>query len=136
MIDLRSRVAHRVLVGLLAIALLTTAFFALRTYRTLSLLRSAYAIGVPSVSDIRGWMTVSYVARTYAHASEALLIPRLGLPTDTPPDTTCVRSPNAKESRPFSTSTECSAWSLASCTRRWRAHRMNKERPAPRPTAY
>ena len=42
---------------------------------------------MPQSSSIRAWMTLRYVAATY-RAPEPLLIARLGLPADTPSDTT------------------------------------------------
>jgi len=82
----RSRWVHRVLLALFVVAMLPTVMFGLRAYRSLLLLRSAYAVGAPAVSSIRGWMTLRYVAGTY-HAPENALIGRLGLAARTNPDT-------------------------------------------------
>jgi len=67
-------------------AMLLTALFALRTYASFALLRSAYAAGAPITSSIRPWMTLDYVAVTY-HVPGATLIERLGLSTETDPKT-------------------------------------------------
>ena len=62
-------------------------WFGLRTYRSYILLRSAYEVGMPQSSSVRGWMTLRYVEATY-RVREASLMNRLGLPTDTSPDVT------------------------------------------------
>lgn len=82
----RSRWAHRVLLALFVVMLLPTLMFGLRAYRSLLLLRSAYEMGAPAVSSVRGWMTLRYVADTY-RAPEKALIDRLGLAPETDPDT-------------------------------------------------
>lgn len=66
------------LLVLLVAAVLASAVFALRTYGSLVLLRSAQAAGVPSVSSIRGWMTLPYIAVQYGVPQRALQ-ERLGL---------------------------------------------------------
>lgn len=63
-----------------------TALFAARTYASLQLLRSASEAGAPLTSSIRPWMTLRYVA-THYRVNEGRLIARLGLPTETDPDT-------------------------------------------------
>ena len=60
-------------------------WFGLRTYRSYLLLQSAYEVGMPQSSSVRGWMTLRYVGATY-RVPEAVLINRLGLAVDTPPD--------------------------------------------------
>jgi membrane-associated protein len=60
------------------LALVPTAIFGLRTYYSFLLLRSAYEVGAPITSSIRGWMTLDYVAATY-RAPKTALIERLGL---------------------------------------------------------
>jgi len=82
----RSRWVHRVLLGLVVVAMLPTLMFALKAYRSLLLLRSAYEMGAPATSSVRGWMTLRYVAATY-HVPETGLIQRLGLAPETDPDT-------------------------------------------------
>jgi membrane protein DedA with SNARE-associated domain len=67
-------------------AMVSAAFFGLRTYGSFMLLRSAYAAGAPMTSSIRAWMTLQYVATTY-RTSNAALIERLGLPPETDSDT-------------------------------------------------
>jgi membrane protein DedA with SNARE-associated domain len=85
-IDLRTRRARRVALWLFVLCLLPTFVFGMRTYGSYRVLRSAYAVGAPATSSIRGWMTLGYVATTY-HAPLAALIARLGLPPDTAADT-------------------------------------------------
>jgi membrane protein DedA with SNARE-associated domain len=63
-----------------------TVVFGLRSYHSLLLLRSAYELGVPTVSAIRPWMTIGYLAATH-HTPTSSLIERLGLPPDTDPAT-------------------------------------------------
>lgn len=77
---------RRALVALLALAALASVFFGLRSAGSLQLMQSAYTVGVPGLSNLRPWMTLHVVATTWA-APQALLISRLGLPADTPPDT-------------------------------------------------
>lgn len=83
----RSRWLTRLLVLLVVLAAAATAMLGLRTYRTLTLLSSAYEAGVPEASSVRPWMTLRYVATTY-RAPEAALREYLGLPLETHPDTT------------------------------------------------
>lgn len=61
-----------------ALALLPTLAFAMRTYRTYLVLRSAYEVGAPATSSIRGWMTLEYVAAAY-HTPKAALAEKLGV---------------------------------------------------------
>ncbi len=68
------------------IAVLPTIFFALRSYGSFRLLRSAYEAGAPMTSSVRAWMTLEYVAATF-RAPEAALIAQLALPPQTDPDT-------------------------------------------------
>jgi membrane protein DedA with SNARE-associated domain len=77
---------RQIAVIIFLIAALPTVLFALRTYGTFRLLRSAYEAGAPMTSGIRGWMTLKYVAATY-RAPEAALIKQLELPPQTDPDT-------------------------------------------------
>ncbi len=78
-INLRSPGMRRTAVILFALMVLPTLWLGLRTYRSFSLLRSAYEAGAPVTSSIRGWMTIQYLAATY-HTPEAGLRERLGLP--------------------------------------------------------
>jgi membrane protein DedA with SNARE-associated domain len=64
---------------LAVVAALATILFALRSYHTFLLLRSAYAAGAPDASSLRPWMTLGYVASAYG-APETVLRDRLGLP--------------------------------------------------------
>jgi membrane protein DedA with SNARE-associated domain len=66
-------------------ALLATGWFGIRSHGSFLLLRSAHELGMPEISSIRGWMTLGYVATTY-RVPEKQLITGLGLPADTPPD--------------------------------------------------
>lgn len=76
---------RRTLIALFALAALGSVFFALRSAASLQLMRSAYAVGAPGLSNLRPWMTLRYVATTWG-APEAALIARLDLPADTPPE--------------------------------------------------
>jgi len=75
------------LVFLVALATGATAMLGLRTYRTLTLLISAYEVGVPQASTVRPWMTLGYVATAY-RTPEVTLREHLGLTPQTHPDTT------------------------------------------------
>jgi membrane-associated protein len=83
--NFRSNWAYRLAVALLIVATSATAFFGLRTYRSFQLLQSAYAVGAPKTSAIRGWMTLKYVAGAY-HIPEMVLSEGLGLPSGVDPD--------------------------------------------------
>jgi membrane protein DedA with SNARE-associated domain len=86
-IDFHSKRARWIAAVVLIFAMLSTGWFALRTYRSFLLLRSAYELGVPAVSNMRGWMTLHYVAATYRIPLDAL-IARLDLPPSIDPDLT------------------------------------------------
>ncbi len=76
------------------------AVLGLRSYRTYTLLVSAYDVGRPELSNIRAWMTLRYVAVAY-QAPETALRERLDLPASTSPDTTLkVLAERAQMSRP------------------------------------
>jgi membrane-associated protein len=77
-IDFRAHRIRRAALVLFALSVLPTALFGLRTYHSFLLLRSAYEVGAPSTSSLRGWMTLDYIATTY-HVPKAALIERLGL---------------------------------------------------------
>ncbi len=85
MIKFKSSAARRTAVALAILFTLPTLWFALRSYASFELLRSAYQAGAPRTSSIRGWMTLSYVARTY-HVDIAALIRSLDLPPETDPN--------------------------------------------------
>ncbi len=85
---------------LVTASLLASVWFALRTYYSFLLLRSAYEVGMPQSGSVRGWMTLRYVAATY-RVPEALLIARLGLPVDTPPDATLKSLAERESLSPF-----------------------------------
>lgn len=77
---------RRALIALFTAAALASVLFGLRTYGSLQLMRSAYAVGAPGVSNLRPWMTLRYVATTW-RVPEAALIARLGLASGADPDT-------------------------------------------------
>lgn len=83
---LHGRSRRRARVVLCALSLLASLGFGFRAYVSLQLLRSAYAVGVPGVSSLRGWMTLRYVASTYGVAEPALTA-RLELAPATDPST-------------------------------------------------
>ena len=72
-----------VLVG----ALIATAIFGMRAYRTLLLLQSARELGVVETSAIRAWMTLRYVGDSQTVGIEALT-QRLRLPANIDPNAT------------------------------------------------
>jgi len=96
----RGRWARQILLALFALATLPTVIFGLRAYHSLLLLRSAYELGAPSVSDIRPWMTIRYVAGTH-RVPEGALIGRLGLAPETHPDTTLISLAEREGLSPF-----------------------------------
>jgi membrane protein DedA with SNARE-associated domain len=71
---------------ILLIAVAPTIFFAVRSYGSFRLLRSAYAAGAPMTSSVRAWMTLKYIAATY-HVPEPALMVQLELPPQTEPNT-------------------------------------------------
>ncbi|MCK7468856.1 MAG: hypothetical protein MZU91_12520 [Desulfosudis oleivorans] len=80
-----ARRRRRALIALCAVAALASVLFALRTTWSLQLLRSAYAVGAPGVSNLRPWMTLRYVATHLARArSGADRAPRAGTGTTDP----------------------------------------------------
>jgi membrane protein DedA with SNARE-associated domain len=78
---------RRIRLTVTVLAVLASVLFALRTYWSYELLRSAYAAGVPALSNVRGWMTLRQVAETYG-VSGPVLEQRLELPAQTDPDAT------------------------------------------------
>jgi membrane-associated protein len=81
----RTRRVRRTALVVFGLATLATLWFGLRTYRSFTLLRSAYEAGAPITSSIRGWMTLRYIAATY-HVPEATLRERLGVAPATDPN--------------------------------------------------
>jgi membrane protein DedA with SNARE-associated domain len=75
-----------VAVVLLLAGLVGTYQFGWRSYGSFLALRSAYELGAPSVSTLRAWMTLDYVASNYG-IELARLRAGLGLPQDTSPQT-------------------------------------------------
>ena len=82
MIDFRSHGMHRAAFVLFILVTIPTLWFALRTYGSFQLLRSAYEAGAPATSSIRAWMTLSYVAGAH-QIDVSALINALGLAPDT-----------------------------------------------------
>jgi membrane protein DedA with SNARE-associated domain len=80
-----SRRRGRILTAAIALAALAAIFFGLRSYGSFLLLRSAYEIGRPQVSNLRAWMTLDHIAATY-RVPERELLARLSLPADTKRD--------------------------------------------------
>ena len=83
----RSRWLIRLLILLVALSATAAAILGLRTYRTFTLLVSAYEVGRPEASSVRPWMTLAYVAGAY-RAPEAALREHLGVAPETSPSTT------------------------------------------------
>jgi membrane-associated protein len=86
MIDLRTRRVRRIALWVFVLAALPTLMFGIHTYHSFLVLRTAYEVGAPTTSSIRGWMTLDYVAAGY-HAPKSALLERLGLPPSTAGDT-------------------------------------------------
>lgn len=89
-----------VLFLLFAIAAAATVMFAIRTYRSFLLLRSAYKLGAADAASVRPWMTLDYVARTYG-VPEKDLVERLGLPHDTDARSTLRSIGEREDTSPF-----------------------------------
>ena len=77
-----TRRATRLLTLVIVFAALASVIFGLRSYHSLLLLRSAYELGRPQLSSLRGWMTLDHIAATY-HVPLGELSARLGLPENT-----------------------------------------------------
>jgi len=75
------------LVALIVVVSAATVVLGMRTYRTFTLLSSAYEAGVPEASSVRPWMTLGYIAAAYRVPGPALR-EHLGLSSDVLPDTT------------------------------------------------
>ena len=100
MIQIWPRLLRWVLLALIVTATLATGVSGLRSYRSYLLLRSAYELGVPDVSNIRAWMTLRYVSETY-RAPAAALVERLGLPPETDANATVRSLAEREEQSPF-----------------------------------
>lgn len=87
MIDFSSKKLRRAAFALSLLFVFPTAFFALRSYGSFRLLRSAYEAGAPKTSSIRAWMTVGYIAGVY-HIPAAELRDQLKIPSNSGEDTT------------------------------------------------
>jgi membrane protein DedA with SNARE-associated domain len=79
MLKIKPAVWRGVAVVLLLVAALPTYRFAMRSYGSFVLLRSAYQAGAPATGSIRSWMTLTYVSDAF-HVSDAALIAQLALP--------------------------------------------------------
>lgn len=73
MIDFGSRRVRLVAAVVLALAVLPTLWFGARSYGSLLLLRTAYELGQPNVSNVRAWMTLGHVAATYRVPADTLV---------------------------------------------------------------
>ena len=80
-----SLTGRRFLIAIIILSAAASLFFGLRSYGSFLLLRSAYQVGVPQLSNLRAWMTLDYVAMTY-RLPVAELKSRLSLPPDSPRD--------------------------------------------------
>jgi membrane-associated protein len=85
-INLRSSRAARLALIVCALATPPTAWLGLRTFRSIELLQSAYAAGASQTSNIRAWMTLEYVERTY-RIPQRDLVAALALAPDADPQT-------------------------------------------------
>jgi membrane protein DedA with SNARE-associated domain len=83
----QSRWLTWLLVLLVVLVAAPSVMLGLRTYRTFTLLASAFEVGVPGLSSVRPWMTLRYVTTAY-RAPETALRERLGLSPTMNPDTT------------------------------------------------
>lgn len=84
MIKSNSVAWRRAALALAVILALPTLRFAMRSYGSFQLLRSAYEAGAPQTGSIRPWMTLTYVADAY-RVSLPVLVQTLGLPANTDP---------------------------------------------------
>ncbi len=80
---------HWLLAVLLILVATATVALGIRTYRTYTVLVSAYETGSPMTSNVRPWMTLRYVATTY-HVPVEALRRQLELPAYAHPDATLV----------------------------------------------
>jgi membrane-associated protein len=96
----RSTWLRRTAALVLLLSAISAAWFGVRTYGSFLLLRSAYDVGMPQISHLRGWMTLRYLSTTY-QVPEFLLVTRLGLPQDTSPDASLVALAKSKGASPF-----------------------------------
>ncbi len=78
----RSRGGFILAIVILIAGLLGTFQFGWRTYGSFLVLRSAYELGLPTVSTVRAWMTLEYVSSNYG-----VPLPRLAAGLDLPPET-------------------------------------------------
>ena len=98
--NFRSPHARRAALVLTVLAALSSVWFGMRTYNSFVLLRSAYQVGMPQSSSVRGWMTIRYVATIY-RVPESILIAHLGLPPDISSDTSLKSLAEREHISPF-----------------------------------
>jgi membrane protein DedA with SNARE-associated domain len=98
--NFRSPHARRAALVLTVLAALSSVWFGMRTYSSFVLLRSAYQVGMPQSSSVRGWMTIRYVATIY-RVPESILIAHLGLPPDISSDTSLKSLAEREHISPF-----------------------------------
>ena len=75
------------LLPVMVLALIASAYYSIKTYRTFIVLQSARALDISEAGNIRAWMTVDYIATSY-DTSVAELSRKLGLPPKTDPSET------------------------------------------------
>jgi membrane-associated protein len=100
MIPSNSAWLRRVAFALVFVFTLPSLWFALRTYGSFELLRSAYQAGAPETSSIRAWMTLAYIAGVY-HVDASALMRSLGLESDTDPNITLRSAADQAKISPF-----------------------------------
>lgn len=77
--NLRSDGVRRAAIVVFLVATCASALVGYRTYRSFQLLQSAYEVGAPRTSSLRGWMTLRYVSTTY-QVPETVLREGLAIP--------------------------------------------------------
>lgn len=82
----RANWIRRLVVALLIITTLSSVLLGYRTYHSFQFLQSAYELGAPKTSAIRGWMTLKYLSAMYG-IPETALSEGLGLPPGRDPNT-------------------------------------------------
>src|SRR4029450_2373796 len=98
--NFRSPQSRRAALFLTVLAALSSVWFGMRTYSSFVLLRSAYQVGMPQSSSVRGWMTIRFVATVY-RVPESFFIAHLGLPPDISSDTSLKSLAERERISPF-----------------------------------
>lgn len=70
------------LLPVMVLSLLACVHFANKTYRTFLILYSARTLEIPEAGNIRAWMTIEYISKSY-RIRVVILLGKLGLPPDT-----------------------------------------------------